>query len=750
MSDTTARAEHTAGYRATVLFLLIGVYIFNFVDRQIIGVLAVPIQQELGLSDTQLSLMGGLAFAIFYSTLGVPIAWLSDRTNRSWIITIALVVWSAFTAVCGLAQNFWQLFLARVGVGIGEAGGVAPSYSIISDYFPPEKRARALAIYSFAIPIGSALGIVLGGVLASLLDWRWAFLIVGLAGVFFAPVFKLFLKEPERGRYDPPGADTKPAKVSAVLSKLTSKPSFWFLSFGAAFSSMMGYGLFFWIPAFLVRSYGADLPDFMSFLPGGLFPEGITEARQILLSAAYFYGTVVLIGGLIGIWLGGFIGDKLGASDKAAYARVPAIAFAAVVPFFAFALWGGGLTVTFFALVIPTALGLAWLGPVLSAFQHIVPPNMRATASAIFLLINNLMGLALGNLSIGLLSDALAPVFGDDGLRYALMGGAAYYVMASILLFLAAPRLRKDWEGDSPVRPAGSKAEAVERADDTFSDDFFENADGLKLHYRVYEPAGKATGDPLLCLHGLTRNLKDFEDFAPHAAAMGRTVICATQRGRGRSEHDPKPERYTPAIYAQDMLDLLDHLKIERAVFVGTSMGGLMTMAAAAMAPQRIARAVLNDIGPELDPAGIARIRGYAGKTEGRFANWSEAAKAIREINGEAFPKQTGEAFWLDFARKTCRETNDGTIVLDYDKAIAESIAEGGDVDVDLWPLFDAMKDIPTLVVRGALSDLLMMSTVEKMKDRKPDLEFVSVPDVGHAPFLTEPSALSKIKAFLA
>lgn len=461
MSDTTARAEHTAGYRATVLFLLIGVYIFNFVDRQIIGVLAVPIQQDLNLNDTQLSLMGGLAFAIFYSTLGVPIAWLSDRTNRSWIITIALLVWSAFTAACGLAQNFWQLFIARVGVGVGEAGGVAPSYSIISDYYPPEKRARALAIYSFAIPIGSALGIVLGGVLASLLDWRWAFLIVGSAGVLFAPVFKLFLKEPKRGHYDPPGSDTKPAQMSAVLKKLTSKPSFWFLSFGAACSSMMGYGLFFWIPAFLVRSYGAELPEFMSFLPGGLFPEGISEQRQILLSAAYFYGTVVLIGGLVGIWLGGFIGDKLGAADRAAYARVPAIAFAAVVPFFAFALLGGGLMMTFFALVIPTALGLAWLGPVLSAFQHIVPPNMRATASAIFLLINNLMGLALGNLSIGLLSDALTPIFAEDGLRYALMGGAVYYVLASILLFLAAPRLRKDWEGNAPDAAPGTKAEAV-------------------------------------------------------------------------------------------------------------------------------------------------------------------------------------------------------------------------------------------------------------------------------------------------
>lgn len=282
-----------------------------------------------------------------------------------------------------------------------------------------------------------------------------------------------------------------------------------------------------------------------------------------------------------------------------------------------------------------------------------------------------------------------------------------------------------------------------------FTDDVFTPEDGLKLHYRVYEPVGETTGDPVLCLHGLTRNLKDFEDFAPHIAAMGRTVICASQRGRGGSDHDPQPERYSPAVYTQDMLGLLDHLKIDRAVFVGTSMGGLMTMVAATMAPQRIARAVLNDIGPELDPVGIGRIRAYAGKTEGRFESWQAAADAIRAINGIAFPKETGNAFWLDFARKTCRETADGTIVLDYDKAIAESVAEGGDVDVDLWPLFDAMKDIPTLLVRGEITDLLMMSTVDEMKRRKPDLEFVSVPDTGHAPFLTEPAALAKIRDFL-
>ena len=181
----------TASYRAWVLFMLVVVYIFNFIDRQIIGILAVPIQAELALSDTQLSLMGGLAFALFYTILGIPIAWLADRKNRTWIMTIALIAWSSMTALCGFAQNFVQLFIARLGVGVGEAGGVAPAYSLISDYFPSNQRSRALGIYAFAIPIGSALGMLIGGVLTNLIGWRLTFIVVGVLGLAIAPLFKM-------------------------------------------------------------------------------------------------------------------------------------------------------------------------------------------------------------------------------------------------------------------------------------------------------------------------------------------------------------------------------------------------------------------------------------------------------------------------------------------------------------------------------------------------------------------------------
>ncbi|MBT8472132.1 MAG: MFS transporter, partial [Marinicaulis sp.] len=364
MSDKPASSY----YRAYVLFILVVVYTFNFIDRQIVGILAVPIKAELALSDTQLSLMGGLAFALFYTFLGIPIAMLADRKSRTWIMTAALAIWSAMTAACGFAQNFTQLFLARLGVGVGEAGGVAPAYSLIADYFPAEKRARALSIYSFGIPIGSALGILLGGVLTSYLSWRAAFIIVGLAGLAIAPIFRLTMREPKRGGLDGANAETKPAKVSEVAATLIRKPSFWGLSFGAASSSMMGYGLIFWLPSFFVRSYGEALPDFFAWMPAFLLPADPSP----LLFASYFYATILLVGGVAGIWLGGVMADRYGAEEKAAYALVPAAAFLTTIPFFVAGVLAPSLWIAFPAFLVLQALSLVWLGPVLSAFQHLV------------------------------------------------------------------------------------------------------------------------------------------------------------------------------------------------------------------------------------------------------------------------------------------------------------------------------------------------------------------------------------------
>ena len=417
-------------YRSYVLAVLVLVYTFNFIDRQIVGILAVPIKAELHLSDSQLGLMGGLAFALFYTLLGIPIARLADRVSRTGIMTAALALWSLMTAICGLTQNFTQLFMARVGVGVGEAGGVTPAYSLICDYFPVKERARALSVYSFGIPIGSGVGIVLGGFITSLMSWRMAFFIVGLAGLLITPLLKFTVAEPERGALDIPrsaAANVAAADMPslfAVIGVLARKPSFWGLSLGAACASMMGYGLFFWAPSFLVRSFHLSL-----------------------LHASLLYGALVLVGGLFGIWMGGVLADRYGGGRRGMYAFIPAAAFVATLPFYVAGVLSTTLWVSFAVLLVPTALGLAWLGPVLAAVQHLVPGHMRATASALFLFINNLLGIGLGTTLIGLVSDAMRLRFGVDSLRYAILGGTGFYLMAAALLFFAGTKLGKDWVG---------------------------------------------------------------------------------------------------------------------------------------------------------------------------------------------------------------------------------------------------------------------------------------------------------------
>lgn len=405
-------------YRAVVLGMLLLVYTFNFVDRQILGILAGPIKAELGLSDTQLGLLGGIAFALLYSTLAVPLALLADRTSRTWVITVSLAVWSGFTAMCGMATSFWQLFLFRLGVGVGEAGGVAPSYALIADYFPPEERARALSVYSLGIPLGAALGVLFGGYIAATVDWRAAFIAVGLAGVVIAPLFRLVVREPKRPAVDP--ADAVP--VRRVFAMLAAKKSFWLLALGAASSSMLGYGLAFWFPQLLQRSFGLDL-----------------------VQTSHFYGGVLLLGGIAGVLAGGMLGDRLGARDRGNFANIPALAFLLAVPLFAAGILSGSVALAFILFLIPQALAYVWLGPVISAVQHLVPPHMRATASASFLLINNLVGIGGGTLFLGALSDAFAQRFGDESLRYAMLVSLGFYLLAALFMRLAAKPLRSDW-----------------------------------------------------------------------------------------------------------------------------------------------------------------------------------------------------------------------------------------------------------------------------------------------------------------
>ncbi|WP_188053503.1 spinster family MFS transporter [Sphingosinithalassobacter sp. CS137] len=423
-SATATTPPATRGYRNVVLAMLLLVYTFNFLDRQILGILVEPIKADLGLDDTQMGMLGGIAFAMLYSVLGVPLALIADRTSRSWVITISLTVWSGFTALCGLATSFWQLFFFRLGVGVGEAGGVAPSYAIIADYYPPESRSRALAIYSLGIPVGLALGAILGGYIAAAVDWRMAFIVVGILGVLIAPIFRLVVREPIRGMSDPVSASppAERAPLATVFPILARKPSFWLLAFGAASSSLCGYGLAFWTPALLMRSFGFDL-----------------------LGASQFMGSLLLIGGTLGVFMGGWLADRLGTRDRGNYARLPAIAFLITLPLFAAGFWSTSPIMAWFFLVIPNGLNILWLGPVTTAIQNLVPSHMRATASASFLLINNLIGLGAGSWVMGAMSDSMAAQFGNESLRYSMIAALGFYALASVLMFLAVRTLRRDW-----------------------------------------------------------------------------------------------------------------------------------------------------------------------------------------------------------------------------------------------------------------------------------------------------------------
>jgi len=407
-----------------VLALLLLAYIFNFLDRQILGILAGPIIADLQLTDAEFGAIGGIAFAVLYSVLGVPLAMIADRTSRSRVIAGALTVWSAFTALCGTATSFGQLFFYRLGVGVGEAGGVAPSYALIADYFPPQRRARALAIFSLGIPLGLAAGTLVGAYLAAWIDWRAAFIAMGLAGIALAPVMLYFVRDLPH----PAGSTLDSRSLLNTFPIVARKPTFWLMALGASLSSLAGYGLALWTPSVLERSFGLDIIDRGQFL-----------------------ASIFLIGGTAGVFAGGWLADRLGQTDRSWYAKLPTIAWLITAPMFVAGLLAPNLWLAWLLLLIPNALNILWLGPVVTAVQHLVAQPMRATASASFLLINNLIGLGVGPTLIGALSELFKERFGTEALRYASVSVAGFYLLASLLMFFAIKRLRSDWVEDSPT-----------------------------------------------------------------------------------------------------------------------------------------------------------------------------------------------------------------------------------------------------------------------------------------------------------
>ena len=416
----TATADVRTSRASIILTLLLIAYIFNYLDRQILGILAGPIITDLKLSDTQFGLLSGPPFAIFYSILGIPFAYLADRTSRSRVIAAAVALWSAFTALCGTAASFWHLFAFRMGVGVGEAGGVAPSYALIADYFPPERRARALAIFSLGVPIGLSTGTLMGAYIAAAVSWRAAFYAMGIAGVVLAPVMLLVVRDPPRSE-----SSVTAAPIGQVFPMVAKKPVFWLIAFAASFSSLSGYGLAVWVPTVLERSFGMGL-----------------------IGRGQFMASLVFLGGCTGVFAGGWLADRLGTRDRAWYAKLPAIAWLVTAPTFAAGLLTHNAVAAWIFLLIPNALNILWLGPVIAAVQHLVPQRMRATASASFLLNNNLIGLGVGPFLIGRLSDALKHSYGTEALRYAAVAVTAFYLLAALLMFLVAPRLRSNWVED--------------------------------------------------------------------------------------------------------------------------------------------------------------------------------------------------------------------------------------------------------------------------------------------------------------
>ncbi|GGX73152.1 alpha/beta hydrolase [Litorimonas cladophorae] len=281
---------------------------------------------------------------------------------------------------------------------------------------------------------------------------------------------------------------------------------------------------------------------------------------------------------------------------------------------------------------------------------------------------------------------------------------------------------------------------------EAYKDIFYNASDGLELYARDYR--GEFLTPTILCMHGLTRNSADFHNLALQLRDKHR-VISVDQRGRGLSAYDPDPQNYRPDIYCGDMFALMDHLQLPDVIAVGTSMGGLMTMMMAAMRPKSIRAAVINDIGPEIDPAGLERIKGYVGNA-GPFRNWDEAVAAIKAQGPDVFPLYTEED-WINFSKRTCRERQDGSVEFAYDPALSTPFRtdDTSAAPPDLWPVFDALRSTPLLIIRGATSDILSPKTARKMQSRHPDCIVAEIPDIGHAPMLDEPESLLAIQNFL-
>jgi predicted MFS family arabinose efflux permease len=391
--DTTPDAASGADAPAFVssgskyaLGLLLAIYVCNLVDRNILSIVAQPMKEDLALHDWQIGLLSGIAFALFYVIIGFPIARLAERANRVRIIAVLLVVWSVMTALCGLAQNFITLALARVGVGTGEGGCTPTSHSLIGDYFPPHKRSTAFSIYSLGIPLGPLLAGVSGGWVAQQYGWRAAFLIVALPGLLLAAIARLTLPEPARGGYDPPRtSDAAIPSFMEVLRQLASKATFRHIALGAAVATFANNGIATFAVPYLLRGFDISLSQ-----------------------AAASYGLIVGVAASIGVFLGGWLADRIGTRDRRAQVLIPAWGALLSAPLYVAVFLQNSLLSMALWVIAPAIIHYLYMGPTFGLTANMVDARMRATASSIVLLLMNLVGVGLGPVATGLLSDVLA------------------------------------------------------------------------------------------------------------------------------------------------------------------------------------------------------------------------------------------------------------------------------------------------------------------------------------------------------
>ncbi len=476
--------DQAKSHRTYALIILVIVYIFNFIDRQIVNILQEDIKADLGLNDTQLGLMTGLTFAVVYCTAGIPVARLADATSRKGVMTVALALWSGFTALCGLANSYTTLLLARMGVGLGEAGGSPPAHAMISDLYEKEKRGRALAIYSAGLYAGTLLGYYLGGWLSEAMSWRHAFMVVGIPGVIFAIITWTTVREPVRGLS---GAKPSAGNVTFLQSfaKLWSLKSFPYYALATGAGTFVTYGLGNWMPSFLPRTYGVLDPETLKYvgqwsMPGlqamvGLCQAGAADCVTMSKTEiGLFYGTVSGVGGAIGTIGGGFLADKFGERDRRWFLWVPMWGKFFGAPLFIAALFAPTPELSLLLYFPAITLAAMYLGPSLAITHHLVPASMRAMSSAVLFFILNILGLGTGPTVVGIVSDVInsgaanmavtMPWIGSTpamveqmSLKWAMIAAVVLMLPFTLLWHIGAMKLPKgdlDDEGNGALKEA--------------------------------------------------------------------------------------------------------------------------------------------------------------------------------------------------------------------------------------------------------------------------------------------------------